>query len=142
MSAVKNGDTVRVHYTGTLKNGETFDSSDGREPLEFQVGQGQVIPGFDKGLLDMTVGEKKSVEIPVKEAYGERDEKLIWNVDKSQLPEDLEPQKGQMLQSVQEDGTRIEVKITDVQDSKVILDANHPLAGEDLTFAIELMEIV
>ena len=111
MSAVKNGDTVKVHYTGALKNGETFDSSAVKDPLEFKVGKGQVIPDFDKGLLDMAVGE------------------------------DLDPQIGQMLQSVQEDGNRIEVKVTDVTDTNVTLDANHPLAGKDLIFAIELMEI-
>ena len=142
MSAVKNGDTVKVHYRGTLKNGEEFDSSAGREPLEFQVGQGHVIPGFENGMLEMTVGEKKTIEIPVKDGYGERDEKLVWNVDKNRLPADLDPQKGQMLQSIQEDGRRISVKVTDVTDTNVTLDANHPLAGEDLIFEVELMEIV
>ena len=142
MSAVKNGDTVKVHYRGTLKNGEEFDSSAGREPLEFQVGQGHVIPGFENGMLEMTVGEKKTIEIPVKDGYGERDEKLVWNVDKNRLPADLDPQKGQMLQSIQEDGRRISVKVTDITDTNVTLDANHPLAGEDLIFEVELMEIV
>lgn len=139
---VKNNDTIRVHYKGTLTNGELFDSSEGREPLEFQVGSGQVIPGFDTAVVDMEVGQEKSFLIPCDDAYGQRDERLIQEVPQEQLPQDLQPQVGMMLSSTLPNGQQIPVKITNVGESNITIDANHPLAGEDLNFEIKLVEIV
>lgn len=139
---VKNNDTIRVHYKGTLTNGELFDSSEGREPLEFQVGSGQVIPGFDTAVVDMEVGQEKSFLIPCDDAYGQRDERLIQEVPQEQLPQDLQPQVGMMLSSTLPNGQQIPVKITNVGESNITIDANHPLAGEDLNFEIKLVEII
>ena len=139
---VKNNDTIRVHYKGTLTNGELFDSSEGREPLEFQVGSGQVIPGFDSAVMDMEVGQEKSFLIPCDDAYGQRDERLIQEVPQEQLPQDLQPQVGMMLSSTLPNGQQIPVKITNVGEANITIDANHPLAGEDLNFEIKLVEIV
>jgi peptidylprolyl isomerase len=137
---VKDGDTVKVHYTGKLESGEVFDSSEGREPLEFTLGQGQLIPGFEKAVTELEKGESTTVDIPSKEAYGEVREDLIITVPKDQLPEDVEPQVGMQLQVNQPDGQPIPVRITDVGEENLTLDANHPLAGKDLTFKIELVE--
>lgn len=141
MSKVKDGDTVKVHYTGKLSNGEVFDTSEEREPLEFTLGQGQLIPGFEKAVTGLDVGESTTVDIPSNEAYGEPREDLIISVPKDQLPDDVEPQIGMQLQVNQPEGQPIPVRITDVGDENLTLDANHPLAGEDLTFKIELVEI-
>lgn len=144
MSTVKNGDTVKVHYTGKLNDGEVFDSSrsDDRDPLEFTLGEGQLIPGFEKAVEGLEVGESTTVEIPTDEAYGERREDLELEVAKNELPDNVEPQVGMQLQmQQQESGQAIPVQITKVEDDKVTLDANHPLAGKDLTFDIELLEI-
>jgi len=138
---VKEGDTVKVHYTGKLESGEVFDSSEGREPLEFTLGQGQLIPGFEKAVTELDKGESTTVDIPSKEAYGEVREDLIITVPKDQLPEDVEPQVGMQLQVNQPDGQPIPVRITDVGEENLTLDANHPLAGKDLTFKIELVEV-
>lgn len=139
---VKNNDTIRVHYKGTLTDGQMFDSSEGREPLEFQVGTGQVIPGFDSAVIDMEVGEEKEFKIDCDNAYGQRDERLIQQVPTAQLPEGLSPEVGMMLSSTLPNGQQIPVKITEIKESEITIDANHPLAGEDLTFAIKLVEIV
>ncbi len=141
MSQVKNGDTVKVHYTGTLNNGEVFDTSTGREPLEFKLGEGRLIPGFEKAVIGLNVGESVKVEIPSDEAYGEERDDLIINVPKNQLPEGVNPEIGMQLQVNQPDGQPIPVIITDMNDSDLTLNANHPLAGKDLTFEIELVEI-
>ncbi|TVR26038.1 MAG: peptidylprolyl isomerase [Balneolaceae bacterium] len=141
MPKVKEGDTVKVHYTGKLESGEVFDSSEGREPLEFTLGQGQLIPGFEKAVIELDKGESTTVDIPSKEAYGEVREDLIITVPKDQLPEDVEPQVGMQLQVNQPDGQPIPVRITDVGEENLTLDANHPLAGKDLTFKIELVEV-
>lgn len=141
MQAVKKGDTVKVHYHGTLSNGETFDTSEGREPLEFTVGTGAVIPGFDAGVLDMHPGDKKTIQIPVEEAYGARKEELVVKFPADRLPQDLKPEVGMQLQLSNEDGQTFPVTVTEVGDDTILLDANHPLAGEDLTFALELVEI-
>ncbi len=141
MPKVKEGDTVKVHYTGKLESGEVFDSSEGREPLEFTLGQGQLIPGFEKAVTELDKGESTTVDIPSKEAYGEVREDLIITVPKDQLPEDVEPQVGMQLQVNQPDGQPIPVRITDVGEENLTLDANHPLAGKDLTFKIELVEV-
>ena len=141
MSKVKDGDTVKVHYTGTLKDGQVFDTSAEREPLEFTLGQGQLIPGFEKAVVGMEVGDSTSVEIPTDEAYGESREDLVINVPKDQLPDEVEPKVGMQLQVNQENGQPIPVRITEIADDDLTLDANHPLAGKDLKFDIELVEI-
>ncbi|ATL47700.1 peptidylprolyl isomerase [Chitinophaga caeni] len=142
MQAVKSGDTVRVHYHGRLTNGTTFDSSEGRQPLEFKVGAGMVIKGFDNGVLEMKVGDKKTVNIPVGEAYGPKNEEMVMDFPKSNLPADLNPEVGMELQMSNPQGQVFPVKVVGVSDEFITLDANHPLAGEDLVFDIELVEIV
>lgn len=141
MSKVKANDTVLVHYTGTLSNGEVFDSSREGEPLEFTMGQGQIIPGFEKGVMDMEVAEIKTVNIPSEEAYGEHQEDLLQEVPKDQLPEEIKPEVGMPLMSQMPDGQQIRLTIAEVKDESIVVDANHPLAGRDLTFEIELVEI-
>lgn len=142
MSKVKEGDTVKVHYTGKLKDGSIFDSSEEREPLEFTLGQGQLIPGFEKAVIGMEVGDKTTVDISSEDAYGERRDDLELEVSKSDLPENIEPEVGMQLQmQQQENGRAIPVEITAVEEEYVTLDANHPLAGRDLTFDIELVEV-
>lgn len=136
----KRGDTVRIHYTGTLRDGQVFDSSEGRTPLEFTLGSGQVIPGFDDAVTGMHVGEKKTVTIAAEDAYGPRREQLQMRVDPSQFPPGVAPAVGQQFQ-VEDDGRAMVVTVAEVSDEGILLDANHPLAGEDLTFALELVEI-
>jgi len=142
MQQAQNGDKVRVHYHGTLRSGETFDSSNGREPLEFTVGSGQVIKGFDDGVKGMTVGEKKTVEIPVQDAYGAKEDERMLEFPKDQLPPDLTPEEGMQLMMSDGQGQQLPVTITEVRENTIVLDANHPLAGQDLIFDIELVEIV
>ncbi|MEL7185549.1 MAG: peptidylprolyl isomerase [Pseudomonadota bacterium] len=141
MSQAKSGDTVKIHYTGTLDDGAEFDSSAGRDPLEFQLGSGQVIPGFDKAVDGMAVGESKSVRIEAEDAYGERHDQLIGEVPKTALPEELTPEVGMALQSQSEDGQVMHVTVVDVTDENITVDGNHPLAGQALSFEIELVEI-
>lgn len=140
MARAKEGDTVRVHYTGKLDDGSVFDSSQGRDPLEFTLGGGQVIPGFEQAILGMQPGESKTVTIESGEAYGARREELTLQVGRNQLPPDMEPQVGQRLQMQQGEQTVV-VRITGVDAETVTLDANHPLAGQDLTFELELVEV-
>ena len=142
MSKAENGNTVKIHYTGTLEDGTVFDSSADREPLEFKLGEGHVIPGFEKSVLGMELNEKKDINIPVEDAYGERRDELIFNVNKTELPPDLAPQVGMQLQMQSQDGQTALVLVTGVQEETITLDANHPLAGKDLNFNIELVEIV
>jgi peptidylprolyl isomerase len=142
MTQAKSGDTVRIRYTGTLDDGTQFDSSDGRDPLEFALGGGQVIPGFDSAVDGMTVGDSKSVTIQPDEAYGQRHDQLVQQVPKSALPDDMEPSVGMQLQSQSPDGQVMNLVVTEVGDDAITVDANHPLAGQALTFAIELVEIV
>ena len=142
MQQAQQGDKVKVHYHGKLRSGETFDSSDGREPLEFTVGSGQVIKGFDEGVKGMQVGDKKTVEIPVGDAYGEKSQEMIIEFPKTQFPPDMNPEIGQQLMMSNGSGQSFPVTIMEVQEETVILDANHPLAGQDLVFDIELVEIV
>lgn len=141
MTQVQQGDTVKVHYTGKLKDGTVFDSSVSRDPLQFTLGQGQIIPGFEQAVVGMNLGESKTEKIPANQAYGQRREDMVIEVDRQQLPADLQPEIGQQLQVSQTAGQAIPVVITDVSESAVILDANHPLAGEDLIFDIQLLEI-
>ena len=142
MSQAKSGDTVRIHYTGTLDDGTQFDSSAGRDPLEFALGGGQVIPGFDNAVDGMSVGDNKTVTISPEEAYGPRHEQLVQQVPRSTLPEDIEPAVGMSLQSQSPDGQVMNLVITGIEEESITLDANHPLSGQALTFAIELVEIV
>jgi peptidylprolyl isomerase len=139
---VKNGDKVKVHYHGQLRNGEVFDSSNGREPLEFTVGSGQVIKGFDQGVMGMNVGEKKKVEIGVDDAYGRKQDEMMIEFPKDQFPEGMNPEEGMQLMMNNGAGQSFPVTVAEVKEESVILDANHPLAGQDLIFEIELMEIV
>ena len=135
------GDTVRVHYTGTLEDGTTFDTSVGREPLEFTLGEGKMIPGFEKAVYGLKVGKSKTVTIPAEEAYGPHRDDLVIVVEREQLPADLDPKVDQQLQMQQTDGRTAVVIVTDVSETTITVDANHPLAGKDLTFEIELVEI-
>ena len=141
MAQVKAGDTVKVHYHGKLTDGTTFDSSDGREPLQFVVGQGQVIKGFDDALIGMTVGDKKTVDIPVEEAYGPANPENMLEFPKSDFPEGSEPEVGMQMHLSDKQGNVFPVIIAEVKEDSVILDANHVLAGKDLVFDIELVEI-
>lgn len=133
---------MRVHYHGRLTNGTTFDSSEGRDPLQFKVGAGMVIKGFDNGVLDMTIGEKRTLNIPVEEAYGPKSEELIMDFPKANIPADLNPEVGMELQMSNPQGQVFPVKVAAVGSEFIKLDANHPLAGEPLIFDIELVEIV
>lgn len=141
MQQVKSGDTVKVHYNGRLTDGTMFDSSAGREPLQFEVGSGMVIAGFDNGVMGMAVGEKKTIQIPVAEAYGPKNSEMIVAFPTSEFPEDMELEVGQRLNMTNSEGHVIPVVITEISEETVMLDANHPLAGEDLVFDIELVEI-
>jgi peptidylprolyl isomerase len=141
MSHAKSGDTVKIHYTGTLDDGTQFDSSAGRDPLEFEVGSGQVIAGFDKAVEGMAVGDSKSVRLEPDEAYGPRHDQLVQEVDRSMLPDDLDPKEGMALQSSSPDGQVMQFMVTDVSEQSITVDANHPLAGQALSFDIELVEI-
>ena len=142
MQQVKSGDTVKVHYHGRLTNGTTFDSSESREPLEFEVGSGMVIAGFDNGVTGMFIGEKKTVNIPVGEAYGEKQEDMFMEFPMDRFPEDMKPEIGMTLNMSSQDGQSFPVIIREVLEGKVVLDANHPLAGEELIFDLELVEII
>ena len=141
MTQAKTGDTVRIHYTGTLADGSTFDSSEGREPLEFTIGSGQIIPGLDAALAGMSEGEKKVVEVPADQAYGQRDPNARQAVPRADIPEDIPLDPGTQLQVQTPQGQVLPVTVAEVTEETVILDANHPLAGRDLTFAIELVSV-
>lgn len=141
MTQAKQGDTVKVHYTGKLNDGTVFDSSADRDPLEFTVGQGQLIPGFEQAVIGMAPGETKTEKIPADQAYGSRREDMVVQVERQQIPENIPLEVGQRLQIQQAPGRIIPVVVTEVSDSKVTLDANPPLAGQDLIFDIELVDI-
>lgn len=138
----KNGDTVQVNYTGKLSDGTVFDTSEGGKPLEFILGSGTVIEGFDKAVLGMKVGEKKTVTIPASEAYGPYLDEMVMEIPREQLSKDLVPAVGQHLQSTSSDGQTIFVTVIKVTDTSITVDANHPLAGKDLTFELELVKIL
>ena len=141
MSQAKQGDTVKVHYTGKLKDGSVFDSSADREPLEFKLGSGNMIPGFEQAVLGMDVGAKKTAEISSEQAYGEKRDDMIISVPRENVPGDITPEVGQQLAVQQQEGQQVPVTVAEVTEEKVVLDANHPLAGKDLVFDIELVEI-
>src|SRR5688572_22034781 len=142
MQQAKSGDKVKVHYHGKLTNGETFDSSEGRAPLEFEVGGGMVIKGFDEGVTGMKVGDKKTVNIPFDQAYGPRNSEMLVEFPKDRFPKDMELEVGLSLMMTDGSGQQFPVVVTEVKEDVVVLDANHPLAGQDLVFDIELIEIV
>lgn len=141
MDQAKKGHAVTIHYTGKLSDGTIFDSSEGREPLPFSIGSGQVIPGFEEAVVGMTIGGKKTVTIPPEKAYGERNEQLVITVPRDQVPPELNPQVGQQLQVMNQEEQPMVVQVVEVTEEKVILDANPPLAGRNLTFDIELVSI-
>lgn len=141
MTGVKAGDTVSIHYTGTLSDGSVFDSSEGRDPLQFTVGSGQIISGLDKELPGMKVGEDKTVTIPAAEAYGDTNPQARQGVPRDQFPPEIDLQVGVQLQVQTPDGQAVPVTIVEVGEEEIVLDANHPLAGKDLTFAFSLVAI-
>jgi len=141
MSEAKKDNVVKVHYTGKLDNGQVFDTSKDREPLEFKIGEGKLIPGFENGVVGMKLQESKTIKIPYAEAYGEKKPELLIEVKKQQLPDNLTPEIGMELVSRSQDGQEQIVKVAEIKDESVVIDANHPLAGEDLTFEIELVDI-
>ncbi|RIV23669.1 peptidylprolyl isomerase [Fibrisoma montanum] len=142
MAQAKSGDTVQVHYTGTLTDGTVFDSSEGRTPLEFQLGSGQVIRGFDEGITGMNEGERKTIQIPVEDAYGPANEEMIFTLNRTDIPADIPLEVGMTL-NMHEDGNPrpIPVIVRDLTNDSVTLDANHPLAGQDLVFDVELVGV-
>jgi len=142
MEQVKNGDKVKVHYHGRLTDGTLFDSSEGRDPFEFEVGRGMVIKGFDDGVKGMTVGDKKTISIAVEDAYGPEDPQMIMDFPIEKFPADLKPEIGMQLNMSNESGDQFPVVVTEITAEKVVLDGNHPLAGEELVFDLELIEIV
>lgn len=141
MAQAKRGNVVKVHYVGTFEDGTIFDTSREREPLPFTIGEGEVIPGFEEAVVGMNPGESKKVVISAENAYGLRHEEMVLVVDRQHLPEGVDPQVGQQYQIPQSDGQSIVVTVTDTSDSSVTLDGNHPLAGRELTFEIELLEV-
>ena len=140
-AGAQTGDTVSVHYTGRLENGTVFDSSEGKDPLEFTLGQGQVIPGFERGVLGMAPGHSKTLQIPAEDAYGPRQPELVFEVDRDELPAELELEVGMQIQGGQPDGGIARYTVVDITDTTVSLDANHFLAGQDLIFDIEVVGI-
>jgi peptidylprolyl isomerase len=141
MAQAKTGDTVKVHYTGKLKDGEVFDTSADREPLEFKIGENRLIPDFEQAVVGMAPGESKSIEIASENAYGPHHEEMVMVVERKDIPEGLDPQVNQRLQVQQQNGQSFVVTVTDVSEASITLDGNHPLAGKDLTFDIQLTEI-
>lgn len=142
MAKAKIGDTVRVHYLGKLQNGTVFDTTVARDPIEFTIGRGQVIPGFEQAVIGLEPGERLTVTIPADKAFGAYRKEMVQIVHPEQLSQDMEAQVGQQLRIPQQDGDGFVVTVTDVSDESVTLDANHPLAGEDLLFDIRLEEIL
>jgi FKBP-type peptidyl-prolyl cis-trans isomerase 2 len=141
MSQVKENNTIKVNYTGKLSNGQIFDTSEGKEPIEFVLGQGRLIPGFEKGLIDMKLNEKKTIEIAKDQAYGDVNDNLIQEIKKTDLPQDMEPKVGMGLVSKSPDGKEINLMVVEVKNESIVIDGNHPLAGHDLIFDVEVVEI-
>jgi FKBP-type peptidyl-prolyl cis-trans isomerase 2 len=141
MSVVKENNTVKAHYKGTLSNGQLFDNSEGREPLEFTIGKGQLIPGFENAVKGMKVGETKSFEIPSEEAYGAKRDDLFYEIPKANIPEHIKPEQGMQLTFESPEQGQMLLTVVDVQPEIIKVDANHPLAGEDLKFEVTIVEI-
>jgi FKBP-type peptidyl-prolyl cis-trans isomerase 2 len=142
MAEAKSGDTVRLHYTGTLNDGTEFDSSAGRDPLGFTIGAGDIIAGFEQAVIGMVLGESKSVTIASDRAYGARKSEMVQEVDRANIPAEIDLETGMELQASGPDGQMVRLTVIELNDGSVTLDANHPLAGKDLTFDLELVEIV
>ena len=141
MTQAKNGDTVRVHYTGKLADGRVFDSSEKKDPIEVEIGKGKVIPGFENAIVGMEEGETKSVSVPKEEAYGSRRDELVIKVQKNALPENVTPTVGQRLNVQQPNGRVVPVVVTETDEGSITIDANHPLADETLHFDIRLVSV-
>lgn len=141
MAEIKQGDTVRMHYTGTLSDGSVFDSSEGREPLEFTYGEGQIIPGLELGIEGMSTGDKRIVEVPAEQAYGPVQSEARHPVPRDDIPKDIPLEPGTQVQAQNEQGQVMTLTVYEVTDTHAVLDANHPLAGKDLTFDVELVSI-
>jgi peptidylprolyl isomerase len=141
MSQAAKGDKVKVHYTGTLDDGTVFDSSREREPLEFVIGSGTLIPGFENGVLGMEVGETKTIDIPAADAYGERKDGLLASLERSEVPDNIEPKVGMFVEMELKDGNNARARIAQVDEQAIVLDFNHPLAGQDLSFEVELLAV-
>ena len=142
MAQAKSGDTVKVHYTGKLEDGTVFATSINSEPMQLTIGEGQVIPGFEQAVVGMSPGESKTAEVPANKAFGPHRKEMVAVVERSQLPVDSKPEVGEQLQIHRADGRTIEATVTNASESSVTLDANHPLAGEDLAFDIQLIQII
>lgn len=142
MAQAKSGDTVKVHYKGTLPDGTIFDSSEGRDPLEFKIGEGNLIPGVEEAVIGMKPEEVRTATVPPEKGYGDYKEEMVVDVEKTQFPENIDPTVGQQLELKQPDGQTVVVTVTDIADDTVKLDANHPLAGKDLIFELQLVDIV
>jgi FKBP-type peptidyl-prolyl cis-trans isomerase 2 len=141
MAEAKHGDTVKVHYTGKTETGEIFDSSKDREPLEFKIGAGQVIPGFENAVRGMEPGQKKTETIPVEQAYGDYRDDLVLQIDRKEMPENIDPKVGEQLEMVNDRGDRLLVTVHKTEEDSIYIDANHPLAGKNLQFDLELVDI-
>jgi peptidylprolyl isomerase len=141
MAQAKRGDTVKINFTGKLEDGTVFSSTANRKPLEFELGEGKIIPGVEKAVEGMNVGESKTVEVPPEQAYGQHRAELVEKVGRDRFPKDAQPKVGQRFEIPQQQGLPMAVRVVDVSESTVTLDANHPLAGRDLTFDLQLMEI-
>lgn len=141
MTQAKSGDKVAIHYSGKLNDGTEFDNSHGRDPLEFSIGERQVIPGFEKAVEGMSTGESKTFSIPAEEAYGEHRAELVQEVPKTALPESVTPEQGMQLQATGGDGQPMNLVVTEVKEETITVDGNHPLAGQDLNFDVELVKI-
>lgn len=141
MAKAQEGDLVRVHYTGKLEDGTVFDTSEDREPLEFKIGEQKVIPGFEQAVAGMEPGEKKTVELTPEQAYGPHREDMVMEMDRDEVPDNVDPEVGQQLQLRLQSGQTVPVLITDISDGAVTIDANHPLAGKTLVFEIELVDV-
>jgi FKBP-type peptidyl-prolyl cis-trans isomerase 2 len=141
MSKVKANDTIQVHYTGKLTNGQVFDSTEGRGPLKVTLGQGSLIPGFENGLVDMSLNEKKTITIPKEEAYGEVRKELFQAVKNEELPDSIKPEVGMGLVARGQDGSEQQLRVAEVNEDHIVVDGNHPLAGHDLVFELEVVEI-
>jgi peptidylprolyl isomerase len=141
MAQAATGDTVKVHYTGKLEDGTVFDTSTESEPLQFKIGEGRLIPDFEKAVIGMEPGESKTINVVSNDAYGPHNKDMVMVVDRKDVPENLDPQLNQQLQIRQQDGNAFVVTVTDVSENSITLDGNHPLAGKDLIFDIQLMDI-
>lgn len=141
MEGIREGDQVQVHYTGKLQSGEVFDSSQGREPLNLTIGEGKIIPGFEQALLGMQTGEKKSFDLTPDQAFGERRDELVHVIQKEQIPSDVKLEIGMQLALEGQQKEPVPAQVVDISESTVTLDTNHPLAGKDITFEVDVVEV-